>query len=82
MRQLIQRQRLLLLKRLDVLSDQLKTEVDSMRAEKALEEMRNIGKLLQELVSSPVADHSFINNLEFKEHGKTGHKAKLVNSVK
>ncbi|MER2121836.1 MAG: hypothetical protein ABS935_16325 [Solibacillus sp.] len=57
MKKLLKQQRHLLLKRLDVLSAQLKAEVDSMKADEILQEMRNIGNLLQELVNVPVADH-------------------------
>ena len=53
---LIREQRYLLLKRLDVLSANLKQESDSLRAEKILQEMRNIGTLLEELVSQTMPD--------------------------
>lgn len=78
MKKLLKRQCYLLLKRLDVLSAQLKTEVDSMRAEEILQEMRNIGNLLQELVNVPVANHLFTFNPDFKEHGKTGYQSKIA----
>lgn len=78
MKKLIQQQRQLLLKRLDVLSAQLKTEIDSLRAEEVLQEMRNIGKLLQELVNVPVANHPFTSEKGFKKHGKTGYQAKIA----
>ena len=82
MKQVIQHQRFLLLKRLDELSNELKIEVDSLRADAALEEMRNIGKLLQELVSKPVAGHPFTHSADFKEHGKAGYQAKLAKIAK
>lgn len=50
---MLQQQCHLLFKRLDVLSAQLKTEIDSLRADEILQEMRNIGNLLQELVNVP-----------------------------
>ena len=78
MKKLLKQQRHLLLKRLDVLSAQLKAEVDSMRVEEILQEMRNIGNLLQELVNVPVANHPFAFDVEFKEHGKTGYQAKIA----
>lgn len=78
MKKLVQQQRHLLLKRLDVLSAQLKTEIDSLRADEILQEMRNIGNLLQELVNVPVANHPFIFDPDFKEHGKTGYQAKIA----
>lgn len=52
MKKMLQQQRHLLLKRLDVLSMQLKTEIDSLRSDEILQEMRNIGNLLQELVNA------------------------------
>ena len=78
MKKLLKQQRHLLLKRLDVLSAQLKAEVDSMRVEEILQEMRNIGNLLQELVNVPVANHPFTFDPDFKEHGKTGHQSKIA----
>ncbi|WP_339264110.1 hypothetical protein MKY07_06220 [Solibacillus sp. FSL W7-1472] len=78
MKKLVQQQRHLLLKRLDVLSPQLKIEVDSLRADEILQEMHNIGNLLQELVNIPVANHPFTLDPEFKEHGKTGYQAKIA----
>lgn len=78
MKKLLKQQRHLLLKRLDVLSAQLKAEVDSMRADEILQEMRNIGNLLQELVNVPVADHSYTFDSNFKEIGKTGYIAKIA----
>lgn len=78
MKKLVQQQRHLLLKRLDVLSVQLKTEIDSAKAEEVLQEMRNIGNLLQELVNVSVANHPFTFDPNFKEHGKTGHQAKIA----
>lgn len=70
---LISEQRYLLLKRLDVLSEKLKRETDSLRAEVILQEMRGIGALLIELVGKRVADHEFINNDNFKKHGARRH---------
>ncbi|MER2172249.1 MAG: hypothetical protein ABS938_16655 [Psychrobacillus psychrodurans] len=78
MKKLVQQQRQLLLKRLDVLSAQLKTEIDSVSTEEVLQEMRNIGNLLQELVNVPVANHPFTFEPDFKEHGKTGYQSKIV----
>lgn len=78
MKKLVQQQRHLLLKRLDVLSAQLKIEVDSLRADEILQEMRNIGNLLQEFVNVPVANHPFTFDPGFKEHGKTGYQAKIA----
>lgn len=78
MKKLVQQQRQLLLKRLDVLSAQLKTEIDSMRADEILKEMRNIGNLLQELVNVPVANHPYTIDVDFKEDGKTGYQAKIA----
>lgn len=78
MKKLVQQQRHLLLKRLDVLSAQLKIEVDSLRADEILQEMRNIGNLLQELVNVPVANHPFTFDPDFKEHGKTGYQSKIA----
>ena len=78
MKKLLKQQRHLLLKRLDVLSAQLKVEVDSMRADEILQEMRNIGNLLQELVNVPVADHPYTFDSNFKEIGKTGYIAKIA----
>lgn len=78
MKKMLQQQRHLLLKRLDVLSAQLKTEIDSLRADEILQEMRNIGNLLQELVSVPVANHPYTFDPDFKEHGKTGYQAKIA----
>ncbi|MFY0742134.1 hypothetical protein AB1K09_06330 [Solibacillus silvestris] len=78
MKKLVQQQRQLLLKRLDMLSAQLKTEIDSASAEEVLQEMRNIGNLLQELVNVPVANHPFTFEPDFKEHGKTGYQAKIA----
>lgn len=75
MKKLVQQQRHLLLKRLDVLSAQLKTEIDSLRADEILQEMRNIGNLLQELVNVPVANHPFTFDPNFKEYGKTGYQS-------
>ena len=69
---LISEQRYLLLKRLDVLSEKLKRETDSLRAEVILQEMRNIGALLIELVGKRVPDHEFVSRTIFKEHGSTG----------
>lgn len=78
MKKLLQQQRHLLLKRLDVLSAQLKTEIDSAKAEEVLQEMRNIGNLLQDFVNVPVANHPFTFNPDFKEHGKTGYQSKIA----
>lgn len=78
MKKLVQQQRHLLLKRLDVLSAQLKTEIDSLKADEILQEMRNIGNLLQELVNVPVGNHPFTFNPDFKEHGKTGYQSKIA----
>lgn len=78
MKKLVQQQRQLLLKRLDVLSAQLKTEIDSAKAEEVLQEMRNIGDLLRELVNVPVADHPYIFDTSFKKIGKTGYQAKIA----
>ena len=78
MKKMLQQQRHLLLKRLDVLSMQLKTEIDSLRSDEILQEMRNIGNLLQELVNVPVANHPFTFDPDFKEHGKTGYQAKIA----
>ena len=66
---LISEQRYLLLKRLDVLSEKLNKESDSLRAELILQEMRDIGALLIELVGKRVPDHEFINNANFKKYG-------------
>ncbi|MER2039694.1 MAG: hypothetical protein ABS944_16225 [Solibacillus sp.] len=79
MKQMIREQRHLLLKRLDVLSGKLKTESDSLRAEAILQEMRNVGELLKELVNNPVQDHPFIHNVDFKIHGKDGYLSKQAN---
>ena len=49
MKKQLKQQRYLLLNRLDTLSAQLKTEIDSAKAEEILQEMRNIGNLFQEL---------------------------------
>ena len=78
MKKLLKQQRHLLLKRLDVLSAQLKTEIDSMRADEILQEMRNIGNLLQELVNMPVTNHPYTFDADFKEHGKTGYQSKIA----
>lgn len=78
MKKLVQQQRQLLLKRLDVLSAQLKNEVDSLRADEILQEMRNIGNLLQELVNVPVDNHPFTFDSDFKNHGKTGYPSKIA----
>ena len=78
MKNLVQQQRHLLLKRLDVLTAQLKTEIDSAKAEEVLQEMRSIGNLLQELVNVPVANHPFIFDPCFKEHGKKGYQSKIA----
>ncbi|WP_339216235.1 hypothetical protein [Solibacillus sp. FSL W8-0372] len=78
MKKMLQQQRHLLLKRLDVLSAQLKTEIDSAKAEEVLQEMRNIGNLLHELVNVPVANHPFTFVSDFKEHGKSGYQAKIA----
>lgn len=79
MKQMIREQRHLLLKRLDVLSGKLKIESDSMRADAILQEMRNIGELLKELVNNPVPDHPFVHNVDFKAHGKYGYFSKQAN---
>ncbi|MER2058181.1 MAG: hypothetical protein ABTA16_05115 [Niallia sp.] len=78
MKKLVQQQRQLLLKRLDVLSAQLKTEIDSLKADEILQEMRNIGNLFQELVNVPVANHPYTFDVVFKEHGKTGYQSKIA----
>ena len=52
---LIDGQRYLLAKRMEVLSTKLKRETDSVRAEEILQEMRNILALLKELAITP--DH-------------------------
>lgn len=58
--QLVQQQQYLLFIRLDVLTADLKTETDSIRAEQILQEMRNIGNLLKELVSESVSDEELM----------------------
>lgn len=54
--QMVQQQRYLLFRRLDVLTADLKKETDSIRADVILQEMRNIGSWLKELVSESVPD--------------------------
>lgn len=53
---LVSEQRYLLLKRLDVLSVNLKREPDSLKAEQILQEMRNITVLLKVLTKGAPYD--------------------------
>lgn len=58
--------RVMLLNRLDELTLNLKSEVDSLTADNMLNEMRAIGNELLQLTNNPVADHQFINDEMFK----------------
>lgn len=62
--------RKMLLDRLDILSIELKSEVDSLKADEMLVEMRAIGNELLNLTNNPVPDHLYKANPIFKEAGR------------
>lgn len=78
---MIKQQRILLLKRLDKLSADLKAAKDSEQAEHLLEEMRNVGMQLQALVKNHVPDDEQIHYPRHKELGAIGGRARVKNAT-
>lgn len=77
-RQFIQEQRIKLLKKLDVLTEELKRETDSIRADEIMIEMRELGNSLTKLVSCSVPDHEHANDHHiFIQHGRKTKKLRL-----
>ena len=74
---MIKQQRILLLKRLDKLSADLKAAKDSEAAEHLLEEMRNVGIQLEALVKNHVPDDEQIHNPTCKVLGAKGGLARV-----